>query len=151
MAVRVYGRKLVNGAAARHVETQNRLRKEARQLEGRAKQNLARARASTRWTKIYGPAHLTRITTTSGVGEYGHLDYLVHLEAPNPMAIEFGHGPSGVFGPTGELGHIETKAPMGLYILTRAAYGAGSNVVPSASRNRGDGGAYRGRDRKRRR
>lgn len=39
----------------------------------------------------------------------------------NPKSIEFGHNPSGVFGPGGKYGHIPSKPPEGLYILHRAA------------------------------
>jgi hypothetical protein len=37
------------------------------------------------------------------------------------MAIEFGHEPSGVFGPGGRYEDVQSKAPEGLYILHRAA------------------------------
>lgn len=36
-------------------------------------------------------------------------------------SLEYGHMPSGVFGPGGKLGHIDSKPPEGLYILHRAA------------------------------
>ena len=83
-----------------------------------AKANLDEARASTRWHKIFGPGHLTEVDVTDG-----SVDSFVNLRAPNPMAIEYGHQPSGVFGPGGRYGHLDTKAPDGLYILTRAMIG----------------------------
>lgn len=120
---KVYGKKLVNGAAAHHGETQRALRRLTRDTEGRAKANLSEARGSTRWHKIFGPGHLTWIDSTQSSGKYGDIDYLVTLHAPNAMAIEFGHDPSGVFGPDGMYGHLDTKAPDPLYILIRAALG----------------------------
>lgn len=119
--VTLKGRRFINGTAARAHETQGALRRTTREIEGKARANLARARSSTRWHKIYGPGHLTHVNATRADGEYGDIDYLVNLEAPNAMAIEFGHQPSGVFGPGGSLGHLDTKAPEGLYILSRAA------------------------------
>jgi hypothetical protein len=43
----------------------------------------------------------------------------VTLEAPNAMAIEFGHAPSGVFAGTA------TRPPRGLYILGKSSGLAG--------------------------
>jgi hypothetical protein len=80
----------------------------------KAKANLAEARASTTHSKIIGPSHLTKITKSKG-----EVDRFVNMEAPNPMSIEFGHAPSGYFDPE-KYGKI-TKAPMGLYILTKAS------------------------------
>ncbi|QJD52073.1 hypothetical protein PBI_MA5_20 [Mycobacterium phage MA5] len=71
---------------------------------------LEAARASTQWQKIYGPDHLTEVTKS-----YGDVDGFINLEAPNAMAIEFGHQPSGVFEGT------DTKAPEGLYIITKGS------------------------------
>jgi hypothetical protein len=99
----------------------------ARQGERRAAMNLRVARATTPHMKIADPAHLTG--TDKGGGK---IDSWFSLTAPNPsnaMAIEFGHYPSGVFDPE-RYGRI-TKAPAGLYILTRAAFGLGSlNITP---------------------
>jgi hypothetical protein len=135
---KVYGRKLVNGAAARHVETQNALRRETRQVEGKARSNLSAARSSTEWEKIADPGHLTSIGSAKGVGKYGNVDYVVYMEAykQGAMALEFGHAPSGVFGPGGSLSHVKTRAPSGLYILTRAA-GLGAKMSMSSGRKRG--------------
>jgi hypothetical protein len=90
----------------------------------RAKGNLEEARASTTHSKIIGPGHLTRVTKTDG-----EVDMFVNLEAPNALAIEFGHAPSGVFDPA-SYGSI-TKAPHGLYILTRAIGQEGKAMASS--------------------
>ena len=89
---------------------------EAKGVADAAKANLAEVRGTTRWHKIYGPAHLTFVDSSQG-----EVDAYANLHAPNPMAIEFGHAPSGVFGPGGKYGHTKTKAPEGLYILHKAA------------------------------
>lgn len=100
-----------------HLEgVRNAVHDEAESIGDAARADLERLRATTRWHKIYGPGHLTRITVSQG-----DVDSFTNLEGPHPMAIEFGHRPSGVFGPGGSLGHIKTKAPEGLYILHRAA------------------------------
>ena len=127
--VEIYGEKLCNWAASHHVETQNALRKAAREVEGRARGNLATARATTGWHKLSGPDHLTRVTSGRD-----NVDHFVILEAPNPMAIEFGHFPSGAFDP--EVYGKMTKAPHGLYILTAAAYLGKSTSVSSGSGRR---------------
>lgn len=117
--VNLIGQKAMNIVVSHHEDTNAAIHKETGELEIRAKANLSEARSSTRWHKIHGPDHLTQVTKS-----FGDVDGFVNLEAPNPMAIEFGHSPSGVFGPGGSLGHIKTKAPDGLYILTRAAHGS---------------------------
>ncbi|QXN73859.1 hypothetical protein SEA_EAGLEPRIDE_21 [Mycobacterium phage Eaglepride] len=120
-------RKVLNGIVARHVDVKAAIRKETKEVENRAEANLARARASTTHSKIIGPGHLTSI------GSYQEeIDGIAHMDAPNPIAIEFGHGPSGYFDPD-KYGKV-TKAPAGLYILTRAAGLAGSHVTPSMGR-----------------
>ncbi|ANA86958.1 hypothetical protein SEA_STROSAHL_23 [Gordonia phage Strosahl] len=121
MTVRLIGQKAMNTVISHLPEVRDAVKKEGRKIERRAEKNLAKARASTQWDKIFGPDHLTTVS-----GDMGITDYLVHLNAPNAMAIEFGHAPSGVFGPNGSLGHIETKAPDGLYIIVRAAGLAGA-------------------------
>ncbi|MGZ6053974.1 MAG: DUF5403 family protein [Isosphaeraceae bacterium] len=98
---------------------------EGRDVERTAEALLEMERASTRWHKIHpetSPPGMTRVT--GGEASNG-TDYLVHLEALNPLALEYGHDPSGVFGEGGALGHIHTKAPEGLYILGRASGLAG--------------------------
>lgn len=121
MAVKLIGQKAMNSIVSRHTEVRREVHQKGRQVENKAKANLARARASTRWSKIVGPGHLSFVT-----GSASGSDYLIHLNAPNAMAIEFGHAPSGVFGPGGSLGHVPSKAPEGLYILIRAAGLAGA-------------------------
>ncbi|QGH79692.1 hypothetical protein SEA_ANON_21 [Gordonia phage Anon] len=115
MAIRLIGQTPMNYVVSHHREVQAAIRKEGRSVTRKAEVNLARARASTRWSKISGPDHLTTVA-----GEEADVDYLIHLRAPNAMAIEFGHSPSGFFAGT------ETKAPDGLYILIRAAGLAGA-------------------------
>ncbi|AFQ97331.1 tail completion or Neck1 protein [Mycobacterium phage Rebeuca] len=120
-------RQVLNGIVARLPEVRQAIRRETREVENRAEQNLARARASTTHEKIIGPGHLTSI------GSYmEEIDGIAHMDAPNPIAIEFGHGPSGYFDPD-KYGKV-TKAPHGLYILTRAAGLAGSHVTASMGR-----------------
>ena len=134
MAVKLYGRKLINGAAARHVDTQKALRRLTREVENRARGNLAEARATTQWDKIADPSHMTSIGAAQETSaKYGSIDYYVYMEAykQGAMALEFGHAPSGVFGPGGSLSHIVTRAPHGLYILTRAAMLSPSMSVSS--------------------
>lgn len=92
------------------------VKNEADSVAQAAKAELAHVRGSTRWHKIFGPSHLTSVSSSQG-----EVDAFANLHAPNPMAIEFGHSPSGVFGPGGRYGYIRTKAPDGLYILHKAA------------------------------
>lgn len=139
MAVKLYGRKLVNGAAAHHHDTQKALRRLTREVENRARGNLSEARSSTEWFKIADPGHQTEIGAAQDTsGKYGSIDYYVYMEAykQGAMALEFGHAPSGVFGPGGQLEHIPTRAPHGLYILTRAA-GLGGLTSVSSGMKRG--------------
>lgn len=89
---------------------------EAKGIEHAADANLQAVRDTTKWHKIFGPGHLTSVSASRG-----EVDSFANLHAPNPMAIEFGHSPSGVFGPGGRYGHQKTKAPEGLYILHKAA------------------------------
>lgn len=136
--ITLYAEEFVNGAAAHHVETQSELRKLKDEVEERAKGNLRAARATTQWDKIADPEHLTQIGSDRSVGKYGAVDYVVWMEAykQGAMALEFGHAPSGVFGPGGKLSHIVTRATAGLYILTRAAL-LGSSPKMSSGRKRG--------------
>ena len=99
-----------NEAAARHRETKRALRQENRMVSGRARANLAAANKTTRVTASgYFPAFID-------TAEHD-VDMFTILNAPNAMALEFGHEPSGVFEGT------DTKSPDPEYILTRAAYG----------------------------
>lgn len=106
---------------------------EAQEVGVRAEINLAEARASTTHRKIKGPANLTNIDVEKAPDRVA--DWFVCLEAPNPIAIEYGHGPSGYFDPD-KYGRV-TKAPAGLYILTRAAGLDAKFVVPSMGRKVG--------------
>lgn len=116
MAIYLYGETAINHIVSHLGETKRAVDRQAVETGKKAEAALAGARASTRWHKIHGPGHLTQVTTS-----HGDVDAFVNLEAPNAMAIEFGHAPSGVFGPEGALGHLKTKAPRGLYILHKAA------------------------------
>ncbi|QJD50225.1 hypothetical protein SEA_IWOKEUPLIKEDIS_22 [Mycobacterium phage Iwokeuplikedis] len=99
-----------NEAAARHVETKRAVRRVNRDVSGRARANLAQANKTSRVTMTgYFPASID-------TAEHD-VDCYTMLDAPNAMALEFGHDPSGVFAGT------DTKAPDPEYILTRAAYG----------------------------
>jgi hypothetical protein len=55
----------------------------------------------------------------------GGVDAYTILHAPNAMALEFGHAPSGFFDPD-KPGMPLTKPPAAEYILTRAAFGGGA-------------------------
>lgn len=141
MTVIIYGERLCNGAAAHHVETQRELRSITKRVEAKANGNLARARA-TGVEKISGPEHVTEIDAHSSTGKYGAVDYEVSMTGTNPMAIEFGHAPSGAFDPE-KVGFV-SKAPHGLYILTRAAGIGGYTGMPGGrSRKK----TYKGRNR----
>ena len=91
-----------------------------REIEMRAKRNLAQTRATTEHHKIIGPGGLTEIGKDNIPTEYGFFDQDIWMEggADNraALAIEMGHDPSGVFGGT------ETRSPRGLHILGRAAW-----------------------------
>lgn len=136
--VTIYKQEFVNGAAAHHGETQRALRSLKERVEKDAKSNLTAARATTGWDKIADPEHQTEIGSDRSVGKYGAVDYIVWMEAykQGAMALEFGHAPSGVFGPGGKLSHIVSRAPHGLYILTRAA-GLGMSPKMSSGMRRG--------------
>jgi hypothetical protein len=99
-----------NKAASRHRETKRAVRRENRMVEGRARTNLSQANDTQRITlKDYFPAFIT-------TAEHD-VDCFTIMVAPNAMALEFGHEPSGFFAGT------NTKAPEPEYILIRAAYG----------------------------
>lgn len=104
-----------NSAAAHHVETHRAVRQVRAMVEVKARTNLAEANSTTRVTlKGYFPAEIET--------EDGATDYYVVLHAPNAMALEFGHAPSGVFEGT------DTRPPAAEYILTKAAIG-GSTIA----------------------
>ncbi|QBJ00210.1 hypothetical protein SEA_PHARAOH_21 [Mycobacterium phage Pharaoh] len=124
---RVYAN--ANRVAAHHVDTIKAVRDAAKEGGRRSKARLDAARASSDHTKIYGPSHVTGVTVT-----HGDLDSFINLEGTDPMAIEFGHFPSGYFAPE-KYGRI-TKAPTGLYIITIGS-GAGGSMSISSGRKRG--------------
>ena len=62
------------------------------------------------------------------------VDGFVEMKGTDPMAIEFGHFPSGYFAPE-KYGKV-TKPPHGLYILSRAA-GIGGATGIASGRKRG--------------
>jgi hypothetical protein len=130
--VQLIGRKALNRIVAHLPECKDGVHKEAKQIGRRAEANLAAARGSTHWHKIHGPSHTTRISVSQG-----EVDSFVNMDGEDPMAIEFGHAPSGVFGKGGEFGHLETKAPHGLYILTSAAGTGDLHLTPNANHGKG--------------
>ena len=101
---------IANEAAARHVETHREVKKYRDGVTRRAISNLAGANKTSRITpKDYFPAEIE--------SQDFDVDAFTVLHAPNAMALEFGHEPSGWFADT------ETKPPAAEYILTRAAIG----------------------------
>lgn len=103
-----------NTAAARHVDTRKEIRHQNTMVEVRARSNLAECNDTTRITaKDYFPAEIE-------TADDGENCYTI-LHAPNAMALEFGHSPSGWFAGT------DTKPPSATYILTRAAH-SGSTI-----------------------
>ncbi len=118
MAVHLIGWTPMNIVVSHLSTTKAAVRREARLIEGKARANLAAANETSRITpKDYFPAYID--------ADEGDVDCYVNLHAPNAMALEFGHAPSGVFGPDGRYGHIKTKPPEGRYIVSRAAGLAG--------------------------
>jgi hypothetical protein len=89
------------------------VREGADDIEGNAEAILRAVRATTPHKKMAGPDRLTYISKEPA--KDSTTDWFVSLNAPNPIAIEYGHQPSGFFAGT------DTKAPDGLYILHKAA------------------------------
>jgi len=137
MAVELYyDKKTLDGIIAHMGGVKDELYEEAKKVGKEASTRLTAARASTHWYKIYpdeSPPHETKIVVEKGIDPEHNEDSFVIMEGLNPMSIEFGHAPSGVFGKTGSLGHIHTKAPHGLYILTLSAGLSGLNFVPAGT------------------
>lgn len=99
-----------NRAAARHVDTQRKLEKVNDGVTRRATINLERADKTSRITATgYFPAQIESSDRD--------VDHYTTLVAPNAVALEFGHDPSGIFAGT------KTKPPDPEYILIRAAIG----------------------------
>lgn len=132
MAVEIYKEeKDFNAFIAKMDGVQAELKSQASRIGGIAEGRLESARSSTQWHKVdlgseTQPSGLTKIEVHRPFGQYASTSYEVSMVVegpirfPNAMAIEFGHAPSGVFGPTGRLSHVKTKAPYGLYIMTGA-------------------------------
>jgi hypothetical protein len=87
----------------------------AYELGAKAETILTIVRASTRWDRIDDPSGQTFIDVDEASDPQHPADWQVELHAPNPIALEFGHLPSGYFAGT------STKSPEGLYILYTAA------------------------------
>ena len=105
---RVYAN--ANSAAAHHVETRRAVKKERDSVTRRAIRNLETTEHTPRKTmKGYFPAEIGEVD--------GATDFHTVLYAPDALALEFGHEPSGWFAGT------DTKPPAATYILTRAAIG----------------------------
>lgn len=104
--------KNANRAAARHVDTRQAVRKERDGVTRRARTNLARANKTTRITL---EGYFEAFISESERIEDDHEHCYTTLNAPNAVALEFGHAPSGKFAGT------DTKSPDPTYILTRAA------------------------------
>lgn len=106
---KLIGKKALHLVVSHQEGVRKAVHDEAKTVAHRAEALLEKARDTTHWHKLSGPSHLTKIKV-----EQGEVDSLVILEAPNAMAVEFGHEPSGYFAGT------HTRAPHGLYILTHA-------------------------------
>lgn len=103
-----------NRAAARHYETRRAVRRERNGVTRRATVNLENTDHTERMsTKGYFPAFISE--SEEIVDDHEHC--FTELNAPNAVALEFGHAPSGWFADT------DTQAPEATYILTRAAIG----------------------------
>jgi hypothetical protein len=104
---------------------------EAKKVEIKAEMNLRAVRASTTHTRI-DPARANETEIRLEKAPDRTTDYLVSMYAVNPMALEYGHYPSGYFDPD-KYGSI-TKSPSGQYILNRAAGFPAQNVVSAPTR-----------------
>lgn len=105
-----------NSVAARHVDTKKGVKDVRDGVTRRARNNLAAANSTKRITpEGYFPAEIEE--ASKGPDEF------TVLHAPNAMALEFGHAPSGFFKGT------DTKPPAAEYILTKAALGGVGGVI----------------------
>ena len=125
MAVVVYAS--AARSAARHVKTRRGVRKVRDGVTRRATKNLEMADNTSRITdKDYFPATIQEAESIKN----DHERCYTILHAPNAVALEFGHRPSGAFGPMTDAGvpgiyyGRQTKNTPAQYILTRAALGA---------------------------
>jgi len=108
-------------SAARHVKTRRGVRKVRDGVTRRATKNLELADNTSRITdKDYFPATIQEAESIKN----DHERCFTILHAPNAVALEFGHAPSGAFGPGGIYAGRQTKDTPAQYILTRAALGA---------------------------
>jgi len=105
-----------NEVAAHHVKTKFNVRSVRNEVTSKAKTNLAAANKTSRIT----PKGYFKATITESDGD---TDAYTHLNAPNAMALEFGHAPSGWFAGS------NTRPPAAEYILTRAALGGVGGVI----------------------
>lgn len=115
MAEIYYKPKSFNKFIAGMPGVQNEIRSETERIGRIADRKLAALRASSPWVKIADPSGLTKITT-----EYGGFDGFINLEAykMGAMALEYGHEPSGVFGPNGKLSHVKVRPSRATYLMT---------------------------------
>lgn len=133
---RLMPRESLNGLVANMGGVGAVLKTRAEETKVNAEGNLKAARASTTHQRLDKEgAHETSIDMGHTEGKYGHIDYEVRMHGHDPMATEFGHGPSGHFSPE-KYGSV-TKAPHGLYILTSAAGFEGLHMTPSMGRKAG--------------
>ncbi len=85
----------------------------AKEGERNVEAGITSARATTRWVKVdQTTAHQTHGSSSR---DSNGIDSYFSLHAPDVLALEYGHEPSGVYAGT------PTKAPDGLYILHLAA------------------------------
>lgn len=105
MAVRLYADKTINTIVS-HLDGVNAEVQAVANKGG----NAAKARlAGHKRKRIDGTVSGAHIEV-----EHGEVDSEFMLKGPNAMALEFGHSPSGIFKGT------KTKAPEGIYVITRA-------------------------------
>lgn len=107
-------------SAAKTAECRDAVRKERDKVSRRATSNLERAKKTSRITdEGYFPAKITEAEEV--VDSHEHCFTI--LNAPNALALEFGHNPSGAFGPEGRFAGRQKRPTPGEYILIRAAIG----------------------------
>jgi hypothetical protein len=118
------GKKALNAIVSHQPEAEDGAHDMAKKVGAHAEAHLEAVRGSTHWYKIHpetSPPHETEIKVEKGTDPKHTQDSFVVMEGNNPMATEYGHHPSGVFGPEGSLGHVPTRPPAGLHILGLAA------------------------------
>ena len=104
--------KNANSEAAKHIDVRRKVKDVRDGVTRRATTNLAQANSTKRITDTgYFKATITEVD--------GSTDMHTVLNAPNALALEFGHNPSGIFQGT------DTKPPAAEYILTKAAISGG--------------------------